>query len=275
MADTFRAMCAELNFIWGKLTNLDDLFENMIPLINRARALLAQPEPVGLTQQGGGDEPLIGDYVLATKWSDGDPCDHFCVGFFSGKDRDRYKVVDADGNLFRANGFRRCETITQEEGELILSLKIGDQTGPSVWWHLKKIRGIGAQPEPEGLTDEELLRTYGKAKRDHCYEGDADDWPKKSERAATVAGLRAAIAADRAHHPTHQPVAVSERLPGPEDCDEQGRCFFHSVGRAWRDWYLLKVSSASETETHWLPFNALPLPQVHDLLHPSTSHPNR
>ena len=99
----------------------------------------------GLTQQGGGDEPLIGDYVLATKWSDGDPCDHFCVGFFSGKDRDRYKVVDADGNLFRANGFRRCEAITQEEGELILSLKIGDQTGPSVWWHLKKIRGPAAQ----------------------------------------------------------------------------------------------------------------------------------
>ena len=51
---------------------------------------------------------------------------------------------------------------------------------------------VPTQP-PELPTDEELLRTYGKAKRDHCYEGDLDDWPKKAERAATVAGLRAAL----------------------------------------------------------------------------------
>jgi len=57
------------------------------------------------------------------------------------------------------------------------------------------------QPEPEGLTDltdEDLLRTYGLAKRDHCYEGPTDDWPKRSERSATACGLRAVIAADRA-----------------------------------------------------------------------------
>ena len=46
---------------------------------------------------------------------------------------------------------------------------------------------------PKPPTDKELLRTYGKAKRDHCYEGDLDDWPKKAERAATVAGLRAVL----------------------------------------------------------------------------------
>ena len=50
-----------------------------------------------------------------------------------------------------------------------------------------------ATPPPEPPTDEELLRTYGEAKRDHCYEGDSDDWPKKAERAATVAGLRAVL----------------------------------------------------------------------------------
>jgi hypothetical protein len=63
---------------------------------------------------------------------------------------------------------------------------------------LDRTRILLAQPELPDLTDEELLRIYGKAKRDHCYEGDADDWLKKSERAYTVAGLRAAIAADRA-----------------------------------------------------------------------------
>jgi hypothetical protein len=62
----------------------------------------------------------------------------------------------------------------------------------------RQAQALLAQPEPPERTDEELLRTYGKAKRDHCYEGDADDWLKKSERAYTVAGLRAVIADDRA-----------------------------------------------------------------------------
>ena len=51
MTDTFRALCAELNLIWGRSTNPDDLFENMIPLVARARALLAEPEPEGPTDE--------------------------------------------------------------------------------------------------------------------------------------------------------------------------------------------------------------------------------
>jgi hypothetical protein len=50
------------------------------------------------------------------------------------------------------------------------------------------------QSEPVKLTDEELLRTYGLAKRDYCYEGPSDDWPKRAERAATICGLRAVLA---------------------------------------------------------------------------------
>ena len=58
------------------------------------------------------------------------------------------------------------------------------------------------------------------------------------------------------------PIPMAERLPCLEDCDEQGRCWFHSTGRAWCDWYLLKASSATDTETHWLPANALPTPEA-------------
>ena len=47
----YRVMCAELSFIWDKSTNPDDLFENMIPLVDRARAALAQPEPVAPTDE--------------------------------------------------------------------------------------------------------------------------------------------------------------------------------------------------------------------------------
>jgi hypothetical protein len=41
----FRALCAEMVFIWTRSTNPDDLFENMIPLIDRAHAALAE-QPV-------------------------------------------------------------------------------------------------------------------------------------------------------------------------------------------------------------------------------------
>lgn len=94
-----------------------------------------------------------GDYVLATKYDDGSPCDHFCVGFFLGytdhKPR-RLDIVDGKGNLFRGNGFRRAEVITEEEGRKLLAIfpEIGDRPGPSLWWHLGKIRGVVDPPDP-------------------------------------------------------------------------------------------------------------------------------
>ena len=42
-----------------------------------------------------------GDYVLATKYRDGDPADHFCIGYhdrtFDHFGHDFHLVVDADG----------------------------------------------------------------------------------------------------------------------------------------------------------------------------------
>jgi hypothetical protein len=48
----YRALCSEVIFVWSRSTNPDDLHENMIPLVDRARALLAQPEPEGVTDEG-------------------------------------------------------------------------------------------------------------------------------------------------------------------------------------------------------------------------------
>ena len=70
-------------------------------------------------------------------------------------------------------------------------------------------------------------------------------------------------------HPTPQPVAVSERLPGPEDCDEQGRCWLWErdcgySGCKWalvdRTWSLSQSDEDLSVYTHWLPAHALPLP---------------
>jgi hypothetical protein len=88
----------------------------------------------------------IGDYVLATKYSDGDPCDHFCVGFvkeiITTHSPHRYDVVDSDGKSFRGNGFRKASKITQQEGEILVNMFpiIGDKPGRSIWWHLRQIR---------------------------------------------------------------------------------------------------------------------------------------
>jgi hypothetical protein len=72
----FRALCAELYHVWIRATNPDDLYENLRPLIARARAALAA-EPVGepgevaelvawLHGQDGGREKLAIHSRIAT-----------------------------------------------------------------------------------------------------------------------------------------------------------------------------------------------------------------
>jgi hypothetical protein len=64
--------------------------------------------------------------------------------------------------------------------------------------------------------------------------------------------------------PTIQPVPVSERLPGPEDCDSEGRCWMFDP--CDRGWWAYRSALPSDDElgrppwTHWLPYWALPVP---------------
>lgn len=77
-----------------------------------------------------------GDYVLASKWDDGDPKDHWAVGFYVGMTwHGRYKIADSEGNLFRGNGFRRAAKIAPKRGHWILENKESIEKGwRSVWW---------------------------------------------------------------------------------------------------------------------------------------------
>ena len=65
-----------------------------------------------------------GDYVLATKYSDGDPGDSYCIGFYDGTlekiGETRHMVVNGLGKQFRNNGHRRCEPITDAEGRWLV-----------------------------------------------------------------------------------------------------------------------------------------------------------
>lgn len=60
--------------------------------------------------------PKPGDLVLATKYSDGDPQDHWVVGFYDCECLGRHLVMDHNGNQMRANGFRRVGALHELAG---------------------------------------------------------------------------------------------------------------------------------------------------------------
>jgi hypothetical protein len=79
-----------------------------------------------------------GDYVIATKYGDGDPNDPWCIGFFASVMKERYDVVDHNGQSFRLNGFRRIKKITKERGQWILNHRNEMEQGKhSVWWWVR------------------------------------------------------------------------------------------------------------------------------------------
>jgi hypothetical protein len=57
-----------------------------------------------------------------------------------------------------------------------------------------------------------------------------------------------------------QPVAVSERLPGPEDCDAEGRCWWYGEGGDMVGWTLDAEGPSYYRAKYWLPAHALPVP---------------
>ena len=137
---------------------------------------------------------------------------------------------------------------------------------PRLAEHLQKLyaladraRALLAQPVADGPTDDEL---WALGSDDFC----ANCWPTDA-----IAYARAVLA--RWGNPTPQPVAVSERWPEQEDCDEQGRCWWLKQ-RANPDhdllmptpmptWHLQRQRLVGTTFfrfTHWLPANALPTP---------------
>jgi hypothetical protein len=72
------------------------------------------------------------------------------------------------------------------------------------------------------------------------------------DRAATLLAQQAAPA------PVVVPVPVSERLPGPEDCMDEGWAWFYTPRGDW----IKAVLPLSPAYTHWLPHWALPVPGV-------------
>jgi hypothetical protein len=107
---------------------------------------------------------------------------------------------------------------------------------------------LEAQPEPQGPTDAELITMWATTRYIDQPEGG-------------LAYGRAVLA--RWGRPAIEPVPVSERLPGPEDCDEEGLCWWwDSDCRQTEAWCRGLSEYASGSYSHWLPHWALPVPGV-------------
>ena len=134
-----------------------------------------------------------------------------------------------------------------------------------------RARTLLAQPVAEGPTDDELMDIARAA--DLAYYmgkgcGFASPYQEGTDIEAEVIAFAREVLA-RWGRPTPQPVAVSERLPGPDDCDAEGRCWLWErdcgySGCKWalvdRAWSLSQSDEDLSVYTHWLPANALPLP---------------
>jgi hypothetical protein len=160
------------------------------------------------------------------------------------------------------------------------------------WEHAQidaRARAALAEPEPEGPTDEELRELwnegwdtseeYGAFKHARAvlaHWGHPAQPPADGEVAELVEWLReTGDTIQPSHLAEHQrykraaellqrhvvvPVAVSERLPGPEDCADEGWAWFYTPRGDW----VKAVLPVSPAYTHWLPAHALPLPEVNN-----------
>ena len=124
---------------------------------------------------------------------------------------------------------------------------------------LTRARAALARPEPQGPSELELeaieLKLWDKH-RTKGYMG--EEFMYDNDFSAALDEYRAALA--RWGRPTIEPVPVSESLPGPEDCDGDGRCWW------WDEdddkWRLSEHRPWLLCWTHWLPHWALPVPGV-------------
>jgi len=97
--------------------------------------LLRALDVIALKNMQESDPPDPGDYVLATKYTDGDPWDGWVIGYYDKKLRDRHLIIDENGAQFRHNGFRRVAKIDQARGSfMITNMEFISNSGKSLWW---------------------------------------------------------------------------------------------------------------------------------------------
>jgi len=109
---------------------------------------------------------------------------------------------------------------------------------------------LEAQPEPVGPTDEQINQCYAA-----LYGLNTDKlglMPVRFGRELLARWGRPAI----------EPIPVSERLPGPEDCGPGGICWLWDPVR--RVWHLTHFTYLNPGD-FWLPYHALLIPRSEEI----------
>jgi hypothetical protein len=105
------------------------------------------------------------------------------------------------------------------------------------------------------MTDEEIRDLWSWAAGQ-----DQGPWPTQQHCFA-----RAVLA--RWGRPAIEPVPVDERLPGPEDCDAEGRCWWwYPANGPFCSFWQFEADPEERgplfQPSHWLPRWALPMPKL-------------
>lgn len=113
-----------------------------------------------------------------------------------------------------------------------------------------------AKDESNKPTDEELVKTVKQSMEDCIFISELIYY-----NCEPLMQILRAVLARWGNHPgspdrSLQPVPVSERLPGPKDCDNAERVWCWSW--AINTWRLNRINQS--IHSHWLPAHALPLP---------------
>lgn len=148
----------------------------------------------------------------------------------------------------------RCAELAQHLDDT-LDFTISSETRKYLKALISTVRSELAEPEMEGSTPrpadgevEELVAWLN----DHAY--------VLNEHGARI--VRRAV--DLLKQLPPRPISVTERLPGPEDCDAEERCWWGApalpspVPASWR---FVSAEDRFGSELYWLPANALALPQ--------------
>lgn len=122
------------------------------------------------------ENPEVGDYVLATKFSDGDPGDAWALGLYAGQMLEytppRHDVVNSEGKSIRHNGFRRVARVRKDVGAWLLNVaaKQLEKSPPGTvnLWTMLTPAAFDVRPEPPNayaLREAQLRRQTWKNTR--------------------------------------------------------------------------------------------------------------